>query len=48
MFDDDVVEVYNSNHSAVSLLLSGGGYSTHSGGRKGGMCLEWMGRSSSY
>ena len=48
VFDNDGVEVCNCNHSAVSLLWSGGGYCTHSGGRKGGMCLEWMGRSSSH
>ena len=44
MFDDDVVDVCNCIHSALSLLWSGGGYCTYSDG----MCLEWMGRSISH
>ena len=48
MFDDDGVDVCNCIHSALSLLWSEGGNCTHSGRRKGGMCPEWMGRSSSH
>ena len=48
MFDDDVVDVCNCIHSALSLLWSEGGYCTHSGRRKGGMCPESMGRSNSH